>query len=86
VASALRLALAASAFDIFNIQGAEFAALDFGDRRLQAIIFGLTLLQQFEGQSHHVGRLLENTGRDLGVDELLLLRSEFNHVEFRIER
>jgi hypothetical protein len=81
----LRLALASPTFDIFNVEGAEFAALDLGDRSLQSIVFGLALLQQFEGDSHNVGGPLKNACRDLGIDELLLLWSKFNHVEFRDE-
>jgi hypothetical protein len=82
----LGLALAAAALNIFNVKGTEFAALDLGDRSLQAIVFGLALLQQFEGDSHNLGRLFENPGRDLCVDELLLLRRKFNHVEIRREK
>ena len=76
------LPLSAAAFDIFNIEGFIFALLDLSDCGLELIIFALALLQEIEGYADNLSWLFENPRSDLRVNELLLLRSEFDHGSF----
>ena len=75
-----RFSLSAATFDVFHVKGCVLATLDLRDGALELIVLGLALLKKFERGPNHLGRLVENAGRYLGIHELLLLLgSELNH-------
>jgi hypothetical protein len=75
----LCLPFPAATLDFFNIEGMVLAALDLRNRALELLVLPLTRFQQIKGHSDNFSWLLENARSDLSVDELLLLRSKFNH-------
>jgi hypothetical protein len=75
----LRIPLLAAAFDILNVEKLKFAAVDLPNRRLQLRVFALTLLQQRERDANYFGWLAKYASGNLGINKLLLLRSEFDH-------
>jgi hypothetical protein len=75
-----RPTLAPTPFDIIDVEWFRLPACDLGDCRLKSLVLSLALLQQFERCSNNFIRLAENPCHNLGVDELLLLWSKFDHV------
>lgn len=75
----LCLPLITTPFDVIYVQRLILTALNLRDGSLELGIFALSLLQQCQSYSNNFGGLRKNARCNLGINELLLLRSEFDH-------
>ncbi len=74
--------LSTAALNAVNVERLELTALDLCDCRLELIVFTLPLLEEAKGFADDFRWFLENPRSDLGIDELLLLRSKLDHRSF----